>query len=226
VRWPLPFIEGRFGGEGVTFSREGTPEAPFLVIRNTLSERPAGMTFSLNSIQLPGKDLFVSLRLRAAPLEDFPSSVPRRVDVSAVPAGESPRPPNQEFTWAGEKPFDAYLYYQDVGPGPVNLRFWVEGEQPLSFISMTVHSAQDRRYREYERGVVFANPSTRSANFDVGVLFGELLDAGVTLRRIEGSDNQDPHDHVNDGTPLGETLTLPAKDALFVEKVPPPPPSA
>jgi hypothetical protein len=215
--WPLQFINERFAGEGVSFSREGTQEEPALIIRNTRSEQPGGMTFTLRGIDLAGRDLFVSLRLRAAPLEEFPTSVPRRLEVSAVPVGEGLSAPNQEFTWVGDQPFDASFCYQDVGPGTVQLKFEVEGEQPLTFVSMSVHSAQDRRYREYENGAVFANPSTRECTFDVESMF-----PGVTLRRIDGSENQDPR--TNNGALVGERLTLAAKDALFVEKVQPPPP--
>jgi hypothetical protein len=207
--WPALFIEERFVGEGVSFSREGTETEPVLVIRNALSERPPSMSFMLPSIEVPDKDLLVSLRLRAEPLEVFPTPVPRRVDVYAVPAGEGLTSTNKEFTWVGRKPFDASFYYQNVGPGTVDLKFWVEGEQRVYFESLKAHSATDGRYREYEGGVVFANPSTRSYTFNVGTLF-----PGVTLRRIRGSANQDPI--TNDGSLLGDKLTLSAKNGLFV----------
>jgi hypothetical protein len=207
--WQDLFIEGRFSGEGVSFSRGGTETEPVLVISNTRSERPPGMSFTLSGIEVPGKDLFVSLRLRAEPLENFPSSVPRRVDVRAVPSGAGISSANKEFTWAGEEPFSASFYYQDVGPGTVHLKFWVEGEQRMYFESLKAHSATDGRYREYEGGVVFANPSTRAYTFDVGTLF-----PGVKLRRIRGSANQDHQ--TNDGSLLGDKLTLSANNGLFV----------
>jgi hypothetical protein len=208
--WPDAFI-GRFEGERVAFSRAGTEAEPILAIRVTRSSRPPSMTFVLPGIDVPGKDLFVSLRLKAEPLEGFPASVPRRVDAYAVPAGEGLRPQNREFTWVGGEAFEASLYFQEVGPGRVNLRFEVEGEQQVIFESLRAHSATDGRYREYEGGVVFANPSTRSYIFDVGTLF-----PGVTLRRIQGSNNQDPQ--TNDGSVVGEQLTLAAKNGLFVVK--------
>jgi hypothetical protein len=214
--WPDLFIE-RFAGEGVSFSRGGTQEAPLMVIRATASSRPPEISFVLPGIEVPGKDLFVTLRLRAEPLEGYPASVPRRLDVSATPAGEGVTPLNKEFTWAGSDLFEASFYYQDVGPGTVHLRFNVEGEQQVYFAGMTAHSAADGRYREYEGGIVFANPSTRPYTFNVGVLFKELLDSGVTLQRLQGSLNQDPL--TNDGSEVSEQLTLSAKNALFVVKV-------
>jgi hypothetical protein len=205
--WPEEFV-GRFQGEGVTFSRA---TGPIVVIRSTINRHPPTMSFELPGIEVTGKDLFVTLRLRAEPLEGYPTSVPRRVDVWGVPAGEGLKPVNREFSWAGADPFSASLYFQDVGPGTVHLRFEVEGEQPLYFERMTAHSATDGRYREYEGGVVFANPSTRSCTFRVGELF-----PGVSLRRLQGTLNQDPA--TNNGNPVGEELTLSAKNGLFVVK--------
>jgi len=91
----------------------------------------------------------------------------------------------------------------------VHLRFEVEGEQPLYFERITAHSGTDGRYREFENGVVFANPSPRSYTFDVGSLF-----PGVTLRRIQGHQNQDPL--TNDGSVVGHQLILTSRNALFV----------
>ena len=211
--WPDAFI-GRFEGEGVAFSREGTQEAPLLAIRSTGSSE--ALSFTLAGIELTDKDLFISLRLRAEPLENFPASVPRRVEVYATPAGEILSPTNQEFSWAGGDAFDASLYYQDVGPGTLDLKFEVEGGQPVYLERIKAHSAADGRYREYEKGIVFANPSTRSYTFDVGTLFKDLLDSGVTLRRLQGTDNQDPL--TNDGSVVGPELTLSPKNGLFVVK--------
>jgi hypothetical protein len=146
------------------------------------------------------------------PLEGYPASIPRRVDVYAVPSGGGMNPVNREFTWAGEDAFEASLYYQDVGPGTVHLRFEVEGEGRLYIQRITAHSATDGRYREFEGGVVFANPSTRNFTFEVGDLF-----PGVRLRRLQGSSRQDTQ--TNDGTLVGETLTLSPKNGLFTVKV-------
>ena len=81
----------------------------------------------------------------------------------------------------------------------------------MYFERLTVHSATDARYREFENGVVFANPSTRPYTFDLARLFPD-----ASLRRLQGSDSQDPE--TNDGQPLGEELTLEPKDALFVTR--------
>jgi hypothetical protein len=213
--WPDPFV-GRFEGERVTFSRAGSERRPTMAVRyvGTHASRVAlrrRWSFALPGIEVPRKDLFVFLRLRAEPLEGYPASIPRCVDVHAVPSGGIPDAANMEFTWAASGYFDASFFFQDVGPGNVDLRFEVEGGQPVYFETLRAHSGRNGRYREYEGGVVFANPSTRAYTFNVRRLF-----PGVRLRRLQGSENQDPL--TNDGSLLGDTLTLSAKNALFVAR--------
>lgn len=207
--WPRDFIE-RFEGEGVTFARDTSPgmivepggsEADTPVLERTTE-------FTLPGIDVADEDLFVSLRLRAEPLEGYPASVGRRVYVTATPDGDA-NGAVEGFTWANEKPFTAMFYFKDVGPGAVDLSFEVEGDRPVYFEKLSVHSAADAMYREFENGVVFANPSTRPYPFDLEQLFSD-----ASFRRLEGSEDQDPE--TNDGQPLGEGLILGPKDGLFV----------
>jgi len=159
-------------------------------------------------IEVPEGDLFVSLRLRVDPLEEYPASIGRCVYASAAPDGDVDRAV-EEFTWANEKAFAATFYFKDVGPGPVDLNFEVEGDRPVFFEKLSAHSATDATYREFENGAIFANPSTRPYTFDPGDLFPD-----ASFRRLEGSEGQDPQ--TNDGQLLGEKLTLDQKDGLFV----------
>ncbi len=206
--WSEAFVR-RFEGEQLDFSR--TDAGPYMVIRSTGPTKPQWMEFALPGIEVPNDDLFVTLRLRAEPLEDFPASVPRRVDVYAVLAGDAPVRQNQEFTWVGPDPFEASFYFQDVGPGRVSIRFEVEGRGRVYFERMTAHSAADGRYREYEGGIVFANPSTRPYTFELATLFPE-----ADLQRIQGSPNQDPD--FNNGDALGNQVTLSPRNGLFVAR--------
>ena len=202
--WSQELIE-RFQGEGLAFARN---EAPAIVVKATSPRKT--MIFTLPSVEVPNEDLFVPLRLKAEPLEGYPERTGRRVYARARPSGAE-GPVREEFTWANGAAFTAMLYFKNVGPGSVDLDFEVEGDQPLTFLSLAAHSATDARYREFEKGVVFANPSMRSYTFDLERLF-----PGASLRRIQGSENQDPK--VNNGQPLGDRLTLGPKDGLFVAR--------
>ena len=210
--WPQNFVD-RFEGEEVTFARDATMTTMSVVVEPTGSDVDTPvlektMAFTLPEIEVTGEDLFVVLRLRAEQLEGYPASIGRRLYVTAAPDGDADRSV-EEFAWANQKPFAATFYFKDVGPGPVDLVFEVEGDRPVFFEKLNAHSATDATYREFENGVVFANPSTRPYTFDLGRLF-----PGASFRRLRGSEGQDPR--TNDGSSLGEELTLGPKDGLFV----------
>jgi hypothetical protein len=128
--------------------------------------------------------------------------------VTATPEGEADGAAT-EFAWVNEKLRTVTFYFTDVGLRSVDLSFAVEGDRPVYFERLSTHSAADAMYREFENGVVFANPSKRSYTFDLTHLL-----PGASFRRLEGSKSQDQK--TNDGQPLGGTLTLGARDALFV----------
>ena len=208
--WSPAFV-GRFRGTGVAFARYAGPP-PSMGVRATSTNTSVPvlrrtMAFSLPGVNVSGRDLSVSLRLSASPLKGYPASVARRVNVTASRGTQR----RGSFTWAGGKPFTATFYFRDIGPGPTDLGFSVEGDAPVRFLSMTARSAADAAYREFDNGVVFANNSTRPYTFDLLRLL-----PGASLRRIPGSANQDPA--TNNGRPLGATLTLGPKDALFVAR--------
>lgn len=60
-------------------------------------------------------------------------------------------------------------------------------------------------------GMVLANPSSSPQRID-------LREAGIggRLVRLQGSPEQDPE--VNDGGAVGDVVTLPARDALFLQR--------
>ena len=76
---------------------------------------------------------------------------------------------------------------------------------------ITAHAAPDAMAREFEGGVVLANPSSRAHRFDLGALF-----LGVRLRRLQGSPEQDPR--TNNGRPVGAAVEIGPRDALFLRK--------
>jgi hypothetical protein len=66
-------------------------------------------------------------------------------------------------------------------------------------------------YREFERGLVVANPSPRPYAFNLEKLF-----PGKTFRRLKGSSLQDRA--ANNGAAVRGVLELGPKDALFLIK--------
>lgn len=169
------------------------------------------MPFGLSGIDVPAWDLLVCTRLRAAPLDHYPASLARRVKVTARRSGAVADEGLRTFTWIDQQHFDAVFYFRGVGPGAVDLGVEVEGDGPVTVSKMTAHSDGDAMFREFEHGVVLANPSDRQYTFDLA----ELL-PGVALRRLRGASSQDPE--TNNGEPVSDTVVVGPKDGLCLMK--------
>ena len=96
-----------------------------------------------------------------------------------------------------------------TGLGPACL----ESHEAMWIESLAAYAAADAMYREFERGLVIANPGSRSNTFELDKLL-----PGRRYRRIAGSESQDPQ--TNNGQPVGATIELPALDALFLIREP------
>ncbi len=123
-----------------------------------------------------------------------------------------PTEPVKYMTWVGPKPFTSTFAFGEVTSDRVDLEFEIEGAAPVDLIEISAHAHPDAIYREYERGVVLANPSDRPYVFDLARLL-----PGRRLARIRGSSRQDPE--TNDGSPVGDQVKLGPVDGLFVRKV-------
>lgn len=115
------------------------------------------------------------------------------------------------MTWAGARDFTSGFYFREVKTPKVDLEFSIDGPEPLWISDITVHAHPDAIYREFEHGLVLANPAPRPYVFDLGRFFPK-----TTFRRIKGSPRQDPA--TNDGSIAPARLTLAPKDALFLVK--------
>jgi len=123
-------------------------------------------------------------------------------------------PAVRTMTWTGSRAFTSGFYFRDVRSRRIDLAFEVEGDERVWLSDLTVHAHPDVVYREFERGVVLANPSDRDFTFDLDALF-----PGRAFRRLRGSSRQDPA--ANDGSAVSGKLTLQSKEGLFLVRVPP-----
>ncbi len=111
------------------------------------------------------------------------------------------------YAWVNEKPFE-YTLYLPSNPSPeVALTF--EGNLKPEISSLRLHRHPDAMYREFERGIVIANPSPRPYTFDL-----TKLAPGRRFRRLHGSPEQDPK--TNNGGEVSGAVVLQPKDALFL----------
>lgn len=135
-------------------------------------------------------------------------------DVRIVRAGAGGTTrPQRLMTWAGGRDFTSSFYFRHVGGPSVDLRLTVEGREAVVLKSVRAHAAPDAVARVFERGLVLANPSVEPFTFDL-----RALSPGRSYERIRATRGQDGA--ANNGEPVGATVTLGGRDALFLRRAP------
>ena len=168
------------------------------------------MTIRYNGLQIPEGDLFFRFEMKAAPLAAFPSDVYRYVTVTVDGRQVNTNTAN-ELT--GIASFGGYsecsFYYREAGPATVDINLTFEGPQDVWIRNFSVHNATDVFARGFENGVVLANPRNEPYTFNLKELFPDRI-----IWRLTGNDWEDPETH--NGEPVGQTLTVPALDGIFL----------
>jgi hypothetical protein len=136
-------------------------------------------------------------------MRNYPSEMARQLSVGIDSAKQ------QFMTWVNDKDFTSGFYFRDVHSRSVDLQFVVEGADAVIISSLAVFAHPDAIYREFEHGLVAANPSPHPYAFKLA----ELV-PGRSYRRLRGSSRQDPV--ANNGSQVVGDLTLEAKDAIFL----------
>lgn len=165
--------------------------------------------FSTDWFRCEGKDLTVYAILNAkggTPLEDRARLVQVRVvDLNGKSYGNI-------MSWANSKDFEAGFYFYDIIPGiDIRLEFEIEGIGEIEFKNLSAYAFPDIIYREYEGGIIIANPSQIAEfTFDLGKHL-----PGKNFRRIKATINQDPE--VNTGKPVEDgEIAISTYDAVFL----------
>ncbi len=192
-------------GDGVRFERRSNG----LKVA-AANPRAREIRFRLTGVPCDGPDLFVSLTARGDAMKGYPAEVARMMYVSV--GSESEGTHERFMTWVNDKDFDSGFYFSKIESDSIDLEFVIEGSEPLSISRIQAYAHPDAIYREFEHGLVMANPSPRPYVFDLGKLF-----PGQAFRRLRGSRTQDPV--ANDGSPVGDKLELGPKEGLFLVRV-------
>jgi hypothetical protein len=201
-------------GRGNTWSadlvgRFKSPEAMFAVeetqLRVSAKSDTRSLAFHIEGIPCQqGQDLLVSVKLKAQSRPAYPAAMPRLLKVGTDVQGQ----PTLE-SFVGNDWFDATFYFRNMPSNRLTLRFTLEGSEPFWLSDLKVHAHPDAAYRLFEKGLVLANPSDQPFTFQMA-----SLEPARRYRRIRGTALQDPH--TNDGSRVGETVTLAGRDGLFL----------
>jgi hypothetical protein len=188
------------------------------------------ISFSINDVPAQGDDLVVQVTMKSAPRQGYPKEMARFVRVTAFTSGTNRIEPstdvgrlgransfvpslNSSMTWANDRPFTSYFYFRNLKSTSVNLTFNVEGPEPVMVQKITAYAHPDAMYRLLENGLVLANPSLKPYTFDL-----QAISSRRHYRRLQGAAGQDLQ--TNNGAPVGNTVTLGDRDALFLVRVP------
>ncbi|SED49874.1 hypothetical protein [Ruania alba] len=218
VGWPKHFVD-RFAGPGVSFERVTDGGSALRISFDSNSddsEFPArltrfftflpGASFTLANVDVPDGDLVVALTVSGEELDEYSSGIGRLLKVAVTPAGSTDSD-DVMLTYIDTEPQHVVLYFPDVAHGPIDLRFLAEGTGSLTLRDLRLHAGADAMVREFEHGLVLANPSESPYQVDLASLFPE-----DRVRRLQGTPEQDPA--TNDGSLVGTSVTLGGTDGL------------
>ena len=163
------------------------------------------------NIYCPGSNLLVTLRVSCDPLDGYSPDYPRlmKVETGRTPAGWQQH--TIPMTWVNGEEFEASFYFREITNSSVTLSIQIEGTNDARIHSAAAYAYPDVMYREFEHGLILANPSMSAFSFNLQELF-----PGKNYRRLQASTQQDTA--VNNGDAVNGTVTLSPLDALFLVK--------
>lgn len=185
-----PELRARFQGAGMSITLEGD------ALKIAANDPNATVLRFALTLPTNGADLVVVFAARAA------SDIARLAQINFNRDEASP-------FWINPNAFKFYHYRGDVRGDAVELHFEIEGGAPVWLSRIAAYAYPDAMYREFENGLVIANPSLRAFTFDLPALF-----PNKNFRRLRGSALQDPK--TNDGSVVSGAVALGARDALFL----------
>jgi len=144
-------------------------------------------------------------------MQGYPLEVARLMYVGAASQNNQVGKNNRFMTWVGDKDFDSGFYFSNIESSQVDLEFVVEGSEPIFLSRIQAYCHPDVMYREFEHGLVVANPSPRPYVFDLDELF-----PGQTFGRLQGTRTQDVV--CNDGSIVKGKLNLGPKEGIFLTR--------
>ena len=163
----------------------------------------------LSKVRVPNSDLVLWFRVKADPMRELPPDVCRRVTVRLADPPDAATTPRELWTWANGEWFDATFYFRGLKSGSVDLELVAEDSGAVCISEVKAFGAPDVVVREFENGLVLANPGLAPHTFDLAALYPHKA-----FRRLRGSPSQDPE--ANNGQGVGATVTLGPRDGLFL----------
>lgn len=170
--------------------------------------------FKLADVPLSSRNVVLRLHVRSEPADSCRPTMARYIKAAcrrSQKANQVQKLSRALLTWSDSQWFEATFYFRDIKSDTYSFEFNTDGTKPVYLSNITLHAYPDVMLREFENGLVLANPSLEPFEFNLA-----QLSLGKRYRRLQGSANQDPK--TNDGSKAGETVTIPPRDGLFLVK--------
>lgn len=203
---------GKKGAEStdlVTPARSGSAKISRQGSELRISTAAGPVAFRLNPVPAQRGDLTVFATMRVAPLPKVASGATRTLRVRFLDSAGG-KLLHESLRNLGAKPFEGVYSASALGAARVTIEFEVEGSADVWISRVSAHGTPDAVYREFEHGLVIANPSENPVTFDLA-----QVAPAAKFRRIKGSTLQDQK--TNSGADEDRAFPL-ARDALFLAK--------
>lgn len=174
------------------------------------SDFPDDMEIILSDIPCSGTDLSLFMNCSALAKENRSPEIGRAFYVT--PTFYDPAIKDKlYYSYANEIEFESVFYFLNVQQENFEVKIKIESGEPFYIHSIEAYNHPDLVAREFEKGVIVANPSPDPHQFNLLEIFGN-----DKFRRLKGSSNQDPA--TNNGASTGSIVEVNGKDALFIIK--------
>lgn len=185
---------------------------PFVKLKETSSKAHTWIPQQVSLTPYAGKTIRLKFVADCGPQDHTTTDHGYWSNITILPSRMSPSQrtqPDRFMTWLGTEFFESSFYYRNVRSDRVNLSFHIEGTEPITLQSVTLHNQPDAMYRLFEKGIVLGNPGLMDYSFDLS-----KIAPGKHFRRIRATEKQDRV--TNNGAAVGGTVTLGPKDGLFL----------
>ena len=171
------------------------------------------MILRLKNVQLPSGDATVFFESIAFDsLEGFNPIIPRQIFVSLPGSIPNENTAEKVLNYTGTNKFyPCSFYYRAAGEALCDIEIEIEGEGEVELKNLKLFNEPQALCREFENGVVLVNPSLNYYQFDLKTLF-----PGHKFKRLTTLEYN--NENVNDGSVVGDKVTLPPIDGLFLIK--------
>jgi len=183
-----------------------------ITAKNNIKVKDHQLELIIPDIPVNGPDLFISFKIKGQKLAAYPENVGRLL-YAGLEENNSSKRTNPEFvSWFNKDWFKAGIYFRNVKAKTVNLVLEFEGGEPVWIDEISMHAHPDVMAREFENGIVLANPSLHDYTFNLAELFPR-----EQFKRLTASSKQDTI--VNNGQAVGNSITVGERDAIFLIKI-------